>query len=87
MLKAHLRLARSAKVLPSMFYLRNIEDVQRMVELQTHSTDIYRGVYQGQKVFLKRYRVYSGSLSPDELFEVSVLSFDVTPPLTTPHSV
>lgn len=42
-----------------------------MDELGTPSTDIYRAVYNGQKVFLKKYRFCSGSINHEDRAEVS----------------
>ncbi|KAJ3538472.1 hypothetical protein NMY22_g5145 [Coprinellus aureogranulatus] len=63
---ALLRLSKTSRLLPSSFYLESVKLIDRIVELETPSTDIYRGTYRGKKVFLKRYRICAGSLSRSE---------------------
>ena len=63
LLTALLRLSKRSARLPSCFYLTDIDQVERSLELETPSTDIFYGVYHGRRVIMKRYRFCTGALS------------------------
>ena len=69
-LTALLRLSKCSSRLPSCLYVTDVRQVQPILNLRTPTTDVFRGYYQGQKVFMKRYRCCSGSLSLEDTNQV-----------------
>ncbi|TEB22936.1 hypothetical protein FA13DRAFT_1798512 [Coprinellus micaceus] len=62
-LTALLRLSKRSIRLPSCLYVTGIRQIERSLELQTPTTDIFHGTHRGQRVILKRYRFCTGMLS------------------------
>ncbi|TEB32783.1 kinase-like protein [Coprinellus micaceus] len=63
LLTALLRLSKCSSCLPTCLYVTDVRRVQPILHLRTPTTDVFHGIYRGQKVFMKRYRCCSGSLS------------------------
>jgi tRNA threonylcarbamoyladenosine modification (KEOPS) complex Cgi121 subunit len=84
-LTALLRLSKRSIRLPSCLYVTGIRQIERSLELQTPTTDIFHGTHRGQRVILKRYKFCTGMLSLEAQNQVRFSNKSASLPSNSAH--